>query len=966
MAVGLGALYLARRPLAEAALSAWLRDHGAPGEVTVLDIGPTAIAGRVRFGDPARPDLTIERLELAYGWRGPALEVRTVTVSGATLRARLHAGRLSVGALDPLVAELRRRPPSPSAASPRIVVRGGRLMLATDAGALDLSGDAEMAQGRLARLQAVSRPTRLALQGYEAQIGAARLSARSGPGGLELSADAPVAHAAGQGVALENGRLRLAATMPYPDGTHGLAGPVVAHAELTAASLSSKGQALRSVQVSAGFTGQAAGTDPTLAGRLVADVRSNTAEAGGGQAQGLRGAFAADRLTWSRKGGLQAQASASAMVDRYVRGGLSLRSVTGGARGPLRLGASGFSAQLQTSALGKGAWRGEGAAATGAGAPDSLAVLRRAAAGFRFAAPAVGVRLAGADLALSLPRPVILSPDSGGAVTIAHQGGGLRVTSAGGGLPPMVADIDRLSLVAGGASAHGRVRATLSVGPVRSGVFDAAGVLRLDGAGASFAGDRCARFDIDRLELGPQDLRRLAGQLCPAGRPLLAVGQGWRLAGRVAEASADLELLQARLTGADGAIDLAGEGMRLSADLRLAGAQARDLAPSPRFNPVRLAGGARLTGGVLRGDLAVSDPAGRPLAGLTLSHAMASGRGGVEIATGRLVFAADALQPAALSPLAAAIGSPAQGEASFTGRFDWTPKGSTSSGVLEVPRLDFQSPAGAISGLSGRIVFASLAPLVAAPGQSLRVARITTPLGAVQDASLAFGLDARALTIAGGEAAFGGGRVRVEALALPLAPGAPIRGLVRLEGVELHDLVEASPFASRVDLKARVSGQIPFEAQGARVRITGGELHAVEPGRLSIQRTALTGVAASGAVAAPGAPASPEAGTDTFTDFAYQAMENLAFSQLDASVQSRPDGRLGVLFHIVGKHDPPQHQEIRLSIADLIGRKFLGRKLPLPSGTGVDLTLDTTLNLDDLLADYAEYRRLHGSAQVQP
>jgi hypothetical protein len=32
----------------------------------------------------------------------------------------------------------------------------------------------------------------------------------------------------------------------------------------------------------------------------------------------------------------------------------------------------------------------------------------------------------------------------------------------------------------------------------------------------------------------------------------------------------------------------------------------------------------------------------------------------------------------------------------------------------------------------------------------------------------------------------------------------------------------------------------------------------------------------------------------------------------------------------------------------------------------VDLTLDTTLNLDDLLGDYAEFRRLHGSAQVQP
>ena len=95
-------------------------------------------------------------------------------------------------------------------------------------------------------------------------------------------------------------------------------------------------------------------------------------------------------------------------------------------------------------------------------------------------------------------------------------------------------------------------------------------------------------------------------------------------------------------------------------------------------------------------------------------------------------------------------------------------------------------------------------------------------------------------------------------------------------------------------------------------------------------------------------------------------MENLAFSTLSAKVDSRPDGRLAVLFHIIGKHDPPQRQEIRLGLMELIQRKFLNRKLPLPSDTGVDLTLDTTLNLDDLLADYAEFRRLHGSADVQP
>jgi hypothetical protein len=44
----------------------------------------------------------------------------------------------------------------------------------------------------------------------------------------------------------------------------------------------------------------------------------------------------------------------------------------------------------------------------------------------------------------------------------------------------------------------------------------------------------------------------------------------------------------------------------------------------------------------------------------------------------------------------------------------------------------------------------------------------------------------------------------------------------------------------------------------------------------------------------------------------------------------------------------------------------MNRQLPLPSGTPIDLTLDTTLNLDDLLADYGDLTRLRSSPPVQP
>ena len=75
---------------------------------------------------------------------------------------------------------------------------------------------------------------------------------------------------------------------------------------------------------------------------------------------------------------------------------------------------------------------------------------------------------------------------------------------------------------------------------------------------------------------------------------------------------------------------------------------------------------------------------------------------------------------------------------------------------------------------------------------------------------------------------------------------------------------------------------------------------------------------------------------------------------------------MGVLMHLKGRHDPPKKQEIRLTLMELIRRDFLNKALPLPSGTQVDLTLDTSINLDQILKDFAEYQALRGSQAVQP
>ncbi len=87
--------------------------------------------------------------------------------------------------------------------------------------------------------------------------------------------------------------------------------------------------------------------------------------------------------------------------------------------------------------------------------------------------------------------------------------------------------------------------------------------------------------------------------------------------------------------------------------------------------------------------------------------------------------------------------------------------------------------------------------------------------------------------------------------------------------------------------------------------------------------------------------------------FAYQALQDLAFDKLEAQVASRPMGRLGVIFRIQGRHDPPKGGEVRIGVFDLLRGQALDKPLDLPKGTGVNLTLDTSLNLDELLAAYA-------------
>lgn len=980
---GLALTYGARRTLARDALIGWLEARGIESEVefSTFDLG--AVDGRLRIGPRRDPDVVAELAEVRYGltgfWNGEpfGIAVTSVRLVRPVVKASFKDGEFSLGSLDPLVEEFSRRPPQPDRAKPRIVIEGGRIALDTDYGRMSARADARLEDGRLMLLNAQVAPARLQGRGLAAAVGEVQIRAATTGRRIDVLVAAPVRRLAVGQTVLEGATLRFDAKGPYPDLERRRGdGDLFARLALQADSLSAAGTRLADLRLNAQFDGTSAGWLETLvlAGDATATLSAERAQVAGVQARAIQARANATNLKWGRKGGdvVAAQlwteikaATAEAADARLVGSTLVASGPVGFSRGEL-------SFALRGHADGRGGWSGLGAPA--ASDPPETAALKRALRDVRFQASAFEVALDKGTVTARLPTPLRASFAGGGeAVLSAAAGqplyrdgvGAFRLTSEGGGLPKVDLAVDRYRIASSGDISAGlRLSAAGDFGPLVGASLKTAGEARLADGALSFTARGCTPLSLERMELGENDAEAIRGELCPTAAPLLTFADGaWRVRGTARDVVASVPFLELRAEAVAGPVDLGGRGEDLRVDARLRAGRVIDTAAEQRFNPVQASGEARLAGGVWAATFQVADPAGRRLGEAKLAH-RPDGTGGMDFDTGVLAFAEGGLQPADLSPLAALIGAPATGQARFLGQMAWTPQTTTSGGVLTVERLDFHSPAGPVTGLSGTVAFTSLVPLEAAPGQVLRAERIDTA-APLTDAEVTFGVGDETLKVSGATFAVEGGTLTLEPFEIPFAPNPTWSGVLQVDGVQIKDLVEASPFGDQMDMEAKLTGRIPFQVTPQGVRVSAGRLYAVEPGRLSIRRGALSGVEADGALETPEGEVAP-APPNTFTEFAYQAMEHLAFDRLEADINSQEGGRLGVLFRIKGRHSPPKRQEIRLSWLDVIRQTYLEKSLPLPSGTEVDLTLDTSVNLDELLRDFADYQALRSSQAVQP
>lgn len=589
--------------------------------------------------------------------------------------------------------------------------------------------------------------------------------------------------------------------------------------------------------------------------------------------------------------------------------------------------------------------------------------------------PRLSVARSGDETSFAVRGPTTLSSASGARFTLSPQGnrpllsgdaanfeGAFGLHIRGGGLPETQVAVSayRARLQADGLTlnASTQVETSLDFASLHGLHLAGGGQLESRTGRVSFALTRCADVSFDSyVNNGITRVTDTKGRLCAeTGQPFfISDDAGWRLNAAWTGASARFEQGESTIAGANGRIALSGDasGPR-SGRMDLDRALLSDLQPAPRFLPINLNGSMNLAGQEWAGVLGLTIR-NRRFASLALRHAMDTGAGQAAIDAAALSFDPATFQPTDISPLLASFGTRVRGPMSFTGRVSWNTQGIESDGRLRVMNVDLQTWLGAVRGASGDLALTSLMPVTLAPSQIVTIDRLDR-LVPLEQATARFSLDPMTLHLESATASMAGGRVSLDPLSFSFAPGSTTEGTLRLQNVDLTPLLAAAGLAERVKVLGRIGGVIPFTSGPEGLRFANGRVAAEGPGRMSIAREALT--------AAVGTGAGGEAPPGAVQDFAYQALENLAFDQLDGMVNSLPNGRLGVLLHVKGEHDPAVGREPRVGVLDLLRGRAFDKPLPLPKGTPIDLTLDTSLNLDELLASY--YGSSSGAAAPAP
>jgi hypothetical protein len=882
---GGGAVWLNRERIAADMLDRYLAERKVPATYRIVSIAPDRqVIENLVIGDPARPDLTVRRMviETGLGWSGPA--VRRVSLDGVRVFASYRAGRVSLGALDPLV--FTGAAAQPALPAIEVALTDARGLLESDYGRI---GVALAGMGRL-------------------DDGFAGTFAATAPGISSRDCRA--------GRATLYGRLTTSGGAPALDGPLRLADLACAGGRLAQADIGTR------LHLAPGFARARADFKLTGGGAALAGVSAARLE---GMA---RLDWAEGRLALGHDLALTGIASLQGRMARLA------------AQGSWRGAADGASGQWEGRVTGFGLAPGPGfdrSLAETENAMEGMLLapllgkarvsLARALEGSSLRAEAV-IRHKGSAATLTIPEAGLVTRSGERVLALLRAGvniGAGGVTGLGGnilaggeGLPSLNGRIDqsagggwtvRLTMADYAAGANRLAVPRLAIKGNNAGDLTFEGLVTasgtLPGGGVSaltfplegrFApgrglaiGTRCTPVKFASLKLSGLALGTRAITLCPeGGAPILAYRDALRLAartgalslaGKLGESPATLaasggtlrypqpfsiENLAATIGTGKNEVRLAAASLtgRLSQTVsgQITGGTAR-LAAVP-FDLDRVTAGwaykdgvlALTDGGFILSDRPAEGAAVRfvPLAAnnarlslvdnritadallrhpgsqravveVAVTHDLETAKGGARLAVPGLVFD-KGLQPDALSPLAKGVIALARGTITGTGRIDWQGEDITSSGTFATRDFDVAATFGPVRGVAGKVTFTDLLNLTTAPDQTLSVAAIN-PGVEVLAGHVTFDLsDGTRLSVKDARFPFMGGMLQMRPLAMDINAEEERRYVFEITGLDAAKFV-AQMELGNISATGIFDGIVPivFDEHG-NGRIEGGLL----------------------------------------------------------------------------------------------------------------------------------------------
>ncbi|WP_137679471.1 intermembrane phospholipid transport protein YdbH family protein [Aurantiacibacter suaedae] len=256
-----------------------------------------------------------------------------------------------------------------------------------------------------------------------------------------------------------------------------------------------------------------------------------------------------------------------------------------------------------------------------------------------------------------------------------------------------------------------------------------------------------------------------------------------------------------------------------------------DRAAPDRFEPLEAQSAElSLEGGVIRARALLREPDKNvAVTRVTLAHNLSTGAGHADLAVDGITFDSK-FQPQDLSRLALGVVANVEGKVTGTGRIDWGADGVTSTGRFASDSLDLAAAFGPVEHARGEIVFTNLLGLTTAPNQTIKIGTINPGIE-IYDGEMTFQLvNGERIEIGGGEWPLLGGTLTLRPLTMNIGQSERRTYTVVIEGLEANRFIERMEL-NNLAATGTFDGVIPivFDEEGNGF-LEGGALTSRPPG----------------------------------------------------------------------------------------------------------------------------------------